>query len=601
MSSSEASAAAPRDHGAGRLAAIAVPGALLALALLLALGSPTLAPGGLWANPWELLAWVAVGALAALHRPFAPAPRPLAARSASSSTLGLGALVVPAVSLRLGAVPAAVAASLVLVGSVLLRRAAARRLGESRRVATMSAARTLERAFAVAAAAFIAAGASAFGFGGVGGVWSVLGPALLNGLALLVILVGIEGLRGERRAPHLLAGPVVVDVAGWTVGSALAGLAPSVGWAALAPIYGAFALVAAEAARQALLRHHSDDAVGNYRRLQEAHERILAESGGMGGIAQQILTECRNLLPVEWFHFELPPDGDAARSWAAGPDGRLIEGRPAPAARPRMLPGIHRRASWRRIERQLLGSAAGEDAAQLATLRLWLDPRKIETGAEERFENMVPLMASSVHRASLDREARLDPLTGVPVRRVLEARMQKAYDLACTEGQPMAIVMVDIDHFKSVNDTWGHAAGDAALQLVARTLDHTRRDDDLCCRYGGEEFTVLLERTDGASALSLAERLRAAVAALEFDWEGQRIPLTASFGVASFPEVTIRTAGELLLLADEALYRAKEEGRDRAVLHRGAGRFETAPRRPAAQRAAGSAKGASSPGDTLSA
>ena len=119
----------------------------------------------------------------------------------------------------------------------------------------------------------------------------------------------------------------------------------------------------------------------------------------------------------------------------------------------------------------------------------------------------------------------------------------------------MAVIMCDIDFFKKVNDTHGHAAGDEALKLVASTLDSERRERDLCCRYGGEEFTVLLEATDGDAALRLAERLRQAVQALRFEFEGRSIPLTLSLGVAAFPELHIKTASELLLLADEALGR----------------------------------------------
>jgi diguanylate cyclase (GGDEF)-like protein len=178
-------------------------------------------------------------------------------------------------------------------------------------------------------------------------------------------------------------------------------------------------------------------------------------------------------------------------------------------------------------------------------------------------------MASSVHRARLDREAKLDPLTGVPVRRVLESRLQRAYRHACEEGKPMAVIMCDIDFFKKVNDNHGHAAGDEALKLVASTLDSERRERDLCCRYGGEEFTLLLEETDGDAALRLAERLRRAVQGLHFVFEERHIPLTLSLGVAGFPELHIKTASELLLLADEALYEAKGRGRNQCLLNIG--------------------------------
>lgn len=235
-----------------------------------------------------------------------------------------------------------------------------------------------------------------------------------------------------------------------------------------------------------------------------------------------------------------------------------------------MLPGVHRRAAWRLIEARL-----AVDGEVLAQVRLWCDPRQIEPGAEELFATLVPQMASSVHRARLDREARLDPLTGVPVRRILDSALQKAYRQSCDEGRSLAVIMCDVDHFKLVNDTHGHAAGDEALILVARALDAERRENDLCCRYGGEEFTLLLESTSGEAALRLAERLRLAIREIDLVFEGREIPLSVSAGVAAFPELHIKTAGELVLLADEALYEAKQRGRDRCLLNLGRGAFRS--------------------------
>ncbi len=182
-------------------------------------------------------------------------------------------------------------------------------------------------------------------------------------------------------------------------------------------------------------------------------------------------------------------------------------------------------------------------------------------------------MASSVHRARLDREARLDPLTGVPVRRILESSLQRAFRRSCEEGSSLAVIMCDVDHFKQVNDTYGHAAGDQALIVVAEALNAQRRENDLCCRYGGEEFTLLLEEASGEAALRLAERLRLAVSEVDLVFEGRSIPLALSAGVAAFPELHIKTASELLLLADEALCEAKRSGRNRCLLHLGQGAF----------------------------
>jgi diguanylate cyclase (GGDEF)-like protein len=158
----------------------------------------------------------------------------------------------------------------------------------------------------------------------------------------------------------------------------------------------------------------------------------------------------------------------------------------------------------------------------------------------------------------------------------LEQRLQKVYRHSCEEGRAMAVVMCDIDHFKVINDTHGHAAGDEALILVAQTLDRTRREEDICCRYGGEEFTLLLKDTDGEQAFQIAERLRQAVESLRMEYEGKALTLRISCGVAAFPELHVKTGSELQLLADEALYSAKEEGRNRCMLHLGKGRFRDA-------------------------
>ncbi len=241
-----------------------------------------------------------------------------------------------------------------------------------------------------------------------------------------------------------------------------------------------------------------------------------------------------------------------------------------------MLPGIHRRADWAVLE-ETLGSgaeAAAPEGQELARLRLWCDPRQIEPGAERLFATLLPQMASSVHRARLDREAKLDPLTGVPVRRLLDARMQSGVPAGLRGGQADGG-----DHVRHRLLQEGQRQLGPCRRATKRSSWWPRPSttsgarSDLCCRYGGEEFTVLLENTDGEDALRLAERLRRAIAALAFSFDRNKIPLTLSLGVASFPELRIKTASELLLLADEALYEAKKRGRNQALLNIGRSAF----------------------------
>jgi diguanylate cyclase (GGDEF)-like protein len=126
----------------------------------------------------------------------------------------------------------------------------------------------------------------------------------------------------------------------------------------------------------------------------------------------------------------------------------------------------------------------------------------------------------------------------------------------------------DIDHFKQLNDTYGHQAGDAVLREVARTLNSGRREVDRVYRYGGEEFSVLLPETDWPEAFEVAEKLRRKIAALEVRTNGGEEALTAtiSMGVASFSHDSLALE-HLISAADEALYNAKETGRDKVVAH----------------------------------
>ena len=260
--------------------------------------------------------------------------------------------------------------------------------------------------------------------------------------------------------------------------------------------------------------------------------------------------------------------GGGARAEAGG--GELHDGVPHPDEHPPPLPGIHRRPEWRRVERNL---AWGERAG--ARLRLWCDPRQLLGEDLELLDALLPQMSASIRQSLLDREAREDRLTGTAVRRVLEKRLLGAYRSATDGGRALAVIMCDLDHFKSINDTHGHLTGDRALAACAAALMQQKRGSDLLARYGGEEFTVLLEETDGETALQVAERLRTAVEALDLEVDGTPVPLRISAGVAAFPELHVKTATELLLLADGALYEAKRRGRNLCLLDLGAGRYRT--------------------------
>jgi diguanylate cyclase (GGDEF)-like protein len=168
---------------------------------------------------------------------------------------------------------------------------------------------------------------------------------------------------------------------------------------------------------------------------------------------------------------------------------------------------------------------------------------------------MLTLLGSDVHHRS---EATVDPLTGMLNRNALNARVEELAEQGRVNGQPLAVIVGDIDHFKAVNDEHGHSRGDAVLGEVAYRLRRSLRAYDLAYRLGGEEFLVLLPGGDRASARAIAEELRAAVAGEPV----AGVDCTMSFGVTASSDGTFDFP-QLFSEADEALYVAKQQGRNR--------------------------------------
>ncbi len=160
----------------------------------------------------------------------------------------------------------------------------------------------------------------------------------------------------------------------------------------------------------------------------------------------------------------------------------------------------------------------------------------------------------------------VDGLTRLTNRRTFIERSQRElFSIRQIPSARISCIMIDIDHFKSINDTYGHPAGDAVLVKVAEILQENARQYDEVGRYGGEEFAVLLPSTTLASAVKVAERQRSKIADTEIDVDGNIIRVTASFGVACYPSHNIRNINELLKAADAALYEAKQSGPNRVV------------------------------------
>ncbi len=169
----------------------------------------------------------------------------------------------------------------------------------------------------------------------------------------------------------------------------------------------------------------------------------------------------------------------------------------------------------------------------------------------------------------LERQAHLDFLTGLINRRYFLVRAKKELIRVHRYGGMLSVIMFDIDHFKDINDTYGHSVGDLVLKEIARICGETVREIDIVGRLGGEEFVVLLPQTGRAQAIGAAERLRLALAAGKIELEGgDSIHFAASFGVVTIDDETAKTCNidNLLIRADRAMYQAKEEGRNRVCL-----------------------------------
>jgi diguanylate cyclase (GGDEF)-like protein len=171
-------------------------------------------------------------------------------------------------------------------------------------------------------------------------------------------------------------------------------------------------------------------------------------------------------------------------------------------------------------------------------------------------------LASLQLRETLREQAIRDPLTRLFNRRFLEESLERELQVASRKKQSVAVLFLDLDHFKRFNDTFGHEAGDIVLQALADLFRNFFRATDICCRYGGEEFAIILPESSSQSAAKRADALRSEVKALRLQYKKQTLgELTLSAGVAGFPEHG-STSADLLKIADQCLYESKAGGRD---------------------------------------
>ena len=193
--------------------------------------------------------------------------------------------------------------------------------------------------------------------------------------------------------------------------------------------------------------------------------------------------------------------------------------------------------------------------------------------SDEIFETIAEHLALAIHNAMMfeevERLAMYDPLTGIANHRTMQEFLAQRISEAARNGEKVAAVMIDVDHFRRFNEEEGHDAGDEVLKLVAGALKGHVRGYDLAARYGGEEFTLILSGVDRTRVVDVAERVRGVIEGLRYESRtGESRPVTASFGCAVYPDSALDAAG-LLKAADQALYEAKRGGRNRTVLYQG--------------------------------
>ena len=199
------------------------------------------------------------------------------------------------------------------------------------------------------------------------------------------------------------------------------------------------------------------------------------------------------------------------------------------------------------------------------------DPTQLEVGDQVR-------LSASAHLKFVrqtPREAELheglyqaavhDPLTGLLNRRALDARLAQAFSYAMRHGPTLVLVVIDLDHFKQVNDRWGHDGGDLVLKSVSARIREQVRTEDLVGRFGGEEFVLVLQGARPEEAIALADRIRQRVAAVPVRVPNGEVSVTLSIGVAHAGEAAVESSADLFVLADKRLYAAKRGGRNRVV------------------------------------
>lgn len=192
--------------------------------------------------------------------------------------------------------------------------------------------------------------------------------------------------------------------------------------------------------------------------------------------------------------------------------------------------------------------------------------REAVSVVESALPGLAVALTNALSHQDLQRVAALDPLTSVYNRRFGIERLKDEVARSQRSGEALGLLMLDLDHFKSVNDTYGHLVGDRMLQSAVRATRQVLRDGDVLVRYGGEEFLVILPGAGRRDLIDMAERIRRSISEAETVAGGHRLSITVSIGGAGLPDQVVCDPAELIGIADQALYTAKATGRDRSVI-----------------------------------
>jgi diguanylate cyclase (GGDEF)-like protein len=222
--------------------------------------------------------------------------------------------------------------------------------------------------------------------------------------------------------------------------------------------------------------------------------------------------------------------------------------------------GMH---SWLGVPLFMYGDCDGVIAVQSSRIGAF------KAEHQRLIESLALQIAASLQNAHLYELAMVDGLTGLFVRRYFDARIEEEIERSRRYGTPFSVIMLDVDDFKNLNDTYGHLVGDRVLRAIANVIKAQVRGVDTAARYGGEEMAVILPRTEMVGAYNLAERIREAIAELRVttdDDPPRALGVTASLGISAFPESKAQDGVDLVRRADKALYRAKKTGKNRVEL-----------------------------------